>query len=161
MKPHLRAVAEVEEFLPGIAERLGDPNFTKGLAPREASLVRFMKEPREHLIDTINALDERLRAALMLVYVHRGVFNFEAADRSATNTVAELTGISKAHIFDAFPELKGSFLKSSATNLGQVWSFAHPTISDAITESLREKPHMMAALLRGTTVENNFDGLCF
>jgi hypothetical protein len=54
----LAAVAAVRDFLPGIAERLGDPNFTKGLAPRESSLVRFMEEPTEHLIDTVNALDE-------------------------------------------------------------------------------------------------------
>ena len=64
VKPHLPAVAEVRDFLPGIAERLGDPNFTKGLAPRESSLVRFMEEPTEHLIDTINALDDQLQAAL-------------------------------------------------------------------------------------------------
>ena len=60
VKPHLPAVAAVEEFLPGIAERLGDPNFTKSLAPREASLVHFMEEPREHLIDTVGADRELL-----------------------------------------------------------------------------------------------------
>lgn len=149
VKPHLSAVAAVNDFLPGIAERLGDPNFTKGLAPRESSLVRFMQEPREHLIDTVNALDERLQAALVLVYVHQTGFDPSDHDTSAAQAVAELTGYTLAKIQDCFAELEGSFLKLS----GSKWTFAHPTISDALTEILRQKPHMMAALIRGATID--------
>lgn len=149
VKPHLDAVAAVRDFLPGIAERLGDPNFTKGLAPRESSLVRFMKEPTEHLVDTVNALDDQLQAALLLVYVHQNGFDLNHHDASAAHAVAELTGYSLVKIQDCFAELKGSFLKLS----GSKWSFAHPTISDALTEILRQKPHMMAALIRGATID--------
>lgn len=149
IKPHLAAVAAVQDFLPGIAERLGDPNFTKGLEPRESSLVRFMEEPTEHLIDTVNALDEQLRAALIMVYVHQVGFNPSDHDASAAEAVAELTGFSIAKIQNCFDELQGSFLKYS----GLKWSFAHPTISDALTEILRQKPHMMAALIRGATID--------
>jgi len=158
VKPHLDAVAGVDEFLPGIAERLGDPNFTKSLAPREASLVRFMREPREHLIDTVNALDEVLQAALMLVYVHQGNFNMDASDRPAVEAVAELAGFSIPQILGRFSELKGSFLKTSGTAANTVWSFAHPTIADALTEILREKPFMMPALLRGATIDTILTG---
>ncbi|MET3520958.1 hypothetical protein [Mesorhizobium abyssinicae] len=158
VKPHLDAVAAVEAFLPGIAERLGDPNFTKSLAPREASLVQFMQDPREHLVDTINALDETLRAALVLVYVHRGAFNLETADAQAIAAVAELTGISRSRILDSFAELRGSFLKASGTGQAMLWSFAHPTIADALTKILREKSHMMEALLRGATVDTILTG---
>ena len=52
-------------------------------------------------------------------------------------------------IQDCFAELKDSFLKIS----GAKWTFAHPTISDALTEILRQKPHMMAALIRGATID--------
>ena len=149
VKPHLAAVASVRDFLPGIAERLGDPNFTKGLAPRESSLVRFMKEPTEHLIDTVSALDDQLQAALILVYVHQAGFDPSDHDVLAAQSVAELTGYSLAKIQDCFAELKGSFLKLSGTR----WTFAHPTISDALTEILRQKPHMMAALIRGATID--------
>lgn len=149
VKPHLAAVAAVRDFLPGIAERLGDPNFTKGLAPRESSLVRFMEEPREHLIDTVNALDDQLQAALILVYVHQAGFDTSDHDASAAQAVAELTGYTLTKIQDCFAELKGSFLKLS----GSKWTFAHPTISDALTEILRQKPHMMAALIRGATID--------
>lgn len=149
VKPHLEAVAAVPDFLPGIAERLGNPDFTKGLTPRESSLVRFMEEPREHLIDTVNALDDQLQAALILVYVHQAGFDPNDHDPSAAQAVAELTGYSLAKIQDCFAELAGSFLKLS----GLKWTFAHPTISDALTEILRQKPHMMAALLRGATID--------
>uniref|UniRef100_B0SV38 Novel STAND NTPase 3 domain-containing protein n=1 Tax=Caulobacter sp. (strain K31) TaxID=366602 RepID=B0SV38_CAUSK len=149
VKPHLAAVAAVRDFLPGIAERLGDPNFTKGLAPRESSLVRFMEEPTEHLIDTVNALDDQLQAALILVYVHQTGFDPSDYDASAAQAVAELTGYTLTKIQDCFAELKGSFLKLS----GSKWTFAHPTISDALTEILRQKPHMMAALIRGATID--------
>lgn len=149
IKPHLAAVAAVSDFLPGIAERLGDPNFTKGLAPRERSLVRFMEEPTEHLIDTVNALDDQLQAALILVYVHQAGFDPSDHDASAAQAVGELTGFGLTKIQDCFVELKGSFLKLS----GSKWTFAHPTISDALTEILRQKPHMMAALIRGATID--------
>lgn len=149
VKPHLAAVAAVPDFLPGIAERLGNPDFTKNLTPRESSLVHFMKEPREHLIDTVNALDDRLQAALILVYVHQTGFDPNDHDPSAAQSVAELTGHTLAKIQDCFAELAGSFLKLS----GSKWTFAHPTISDALTEILRQKPHMMAALLRGATID--------
>ncbi|KQN72190.1 hypothetical protein ASE94_06580 [Devosia sp. Leaf64] len=149
VKPHLEAVAAVDDFLPGIAERLGDPNFTKGLAPRESSLVRFMEEPTEHLVDTVSALDEQLQAALYLVYVHQAGFDPNDHDAGAAEAVAELTGFSLARIQDCFAELKGSFLKRS----GARWTFAHPTISDALTEILRQKPHMMAALIRGAPID--------
>ncbi|EMO7187724.1 hypothetical protein JHE03_11680 [Pluralibacter gergoviae] len=149
VKPHLEAVAAVPGFLPGIAERMGDPNFTKSLAPGKSALVQFMKEPREHLVDTVNALDDHLQAALILVYVHQAGFDPNDHDPIAAQAVAELTGFPLARIQDCFAELKGSFLKLS----GSKWTFAHPTISDALTEILRQKPHMMAALIHGATID--------
>lgn len=149
VKPHLAAVARVENFLPGIAERLGDSNFTKGLAPRKPSLVRFMEEPTEHLVDTVNALDDHLQAALILVYVHQAGFDPSDHDPLAAKAAAELTDYSITKIQDSFMELKGSFLKLS----GPRWTFAHPTISDALTQVMRHKPHMMAALIRGAPID--------
>jgi hypothetical protein len=148
VKPFLPAVAAVQEFLPGIAERLGNPDFTKRLALHKAALVRFMNEPRGHLISVINALDDNLRAALMLVYVQTGGFDPGAYDPDAANTVVKLTGIPLPTILNGFEALKGSFLRT-AHGARQVWTFAHPTIADALTEILRGQPHMMEVLLQG------------
>lgn len=157
VKPFLPAVAAVPNFLPGIAERLGDPTFTRSLSLRENALVRFMEEPREHLVDTINALDDASQAALILVYVHQGSFKEAGPDVLATTAVTELTGLALPKILEAFADLKGSFVKAPSPS-ERVWSFAHPTISDALTEILRQKPHMMAALLRGVTIDTILSG---
>lgn len=156
-KKHLDAVAAVPDFLPGIAERLGDPSFTKGLQLRQASLVRFMEHPREHLIDTINALDPSASAALVLVYVHEGAFDEAGYDRTAAQAVTELTGIALPKILEAFADLKGSFLRRPAPGR-TIWGFAHPTIADALTEILRQRPLMVPALLRGATIDTILSG---
>ena len=153
VKPHLPMIAAVDNFLPGIAERLGDPAFTKSLATTQAELLRFMQEPREHLIDTINALDGALRAALVLVYVHQGSMVNNTWDQLSAQIVSELTGVALPRITDALPQLKGSFLRVAKANGREIWAFAHPTIADALTDILKEQPQMMAALLRGATIE--------
>lgn len=157
VKPFLNAAATTPNFLPGIAERLGDPTFTKGLALKEHAIVRFMEEPREHLIDTINALDDGQRAALLLVYVHQGAFDQANPDTAAADAVTEITGVALPHILECFSDMQGSFFKRPSPG-DRTWSFAHPTISDALTEILREKPHMVPALLRGATIETILGG---
>jgi hypothetical protein len=153
VKSHLDEVAAILEFLPGIAERLGDPSFTKSLAVTKSELLRFMREPKEHLIDTINALDDPLRAALILVYVHQGAMPHNTIDASALSVVSELTSVPAPRIRDSLAELKGSFLRTAVVNGAELWSFAHPTIADALTSILRERPHFIAALLRGASIE--------
>ena len=153
VKPYLEQLAGISEFLPGISERLGDPAFTKSLALTKDELLRFMREPKEHLIDTINALDDPLGAALILVYAHQGAMPQNAIDATAASVVSELTGVSTPRIRDSLNELKGSFLRAATIGGVATWSFAHPTIADALTSILRERPHFMAALLRGASLE--------
>lgn len=94
-------------------------------------------------IDTLNALDETLLAALILMYVHEGRFDAGVQNSDAAQAVVDLTSISLARLQDGFADLEGSFIKRSSDG----WTFSHPTIADALTEILRQKPHMMAALL--------------
>jgi hypothetical protein len=149
VKPFLEAASQVSNFLPGIAERLGDPMFTKSLPMTEAAIIQFMEKPKLHLIDTINALDEPLRAALVLIYVHQGKFEEQTFDRAAAEVASDATGIPLRRILDSLPQLRGSFLKVDS---GKTWGFAHPTISDALTDILKERPQMIATLLRGAPI---------
>lgn len=158
VRDHLDAVANVDEFLPGIAERLGDPAFTRSLGTSERELIRFMREPREHLVDTINALDDALRAALILVYVHQGALSSEQGDDEACRAVAEMVSEPLPRIHERMPELKGSFLRVSKIAGRDVWGFAHPTIADALTDILKDRSHMVAALLRGAPIETILNG---
>jgi hypothetical protein len=157
VKPFLEAVARVPDFLPGISERLGNPAFTKSLAMRNETLVRFMQEPTEHLIDTINALEPVCQAALILVYVHQGAFDELTPDAAAVEAVTSATGASLPQIMESIADLKGSFLRQGARE-ERIWRFAHPTIADALTEILRAKSHMGPALLRGATIETVLSG---
>jgi len=153
VKPHLEAVAAVEEFLPGIAERLGKKAFTTAVNTNEYSLTKFMAEPREHLMETINALDNSMRAALVLVYVHQSNLIVESCSSSAVDAVEKATGVSFADMCERLPEMDGSFLKVTAKGSRKAWGFEHPTISDALTSILGEQPHMMEALLRGAGID--------
>lgn len=61
-------------------------------------------------------------------------------------------------IRDRMPELKGSFLRQSKAGMRTVWGFAHPTIADALTDILRDRSHMIAALLRGAPLDTILSG---
>lgn len=153
VKPYLETIAQVEDFLPGVAERLGNPVFTKKLRLNAGSLTKFMSEPREHLVETINEMEEPLRATLILVYVHRGALSATVPNMAAVEAVTVTTGVSFAIISSCLPLLNGSFLKTKLIDGREMWSFEHPTIADALTEILSGQPHMMEALLRGAGVD--------
>jgi len=69
-------------------------------------------------------------------------------DGRAIVDVGDLSPLEKGQIL-----LKGSFLRTAVVSGAEIWSFAHPTIADGLTSILRERPHFIAALLRGATIE--------
>lgn len=152
-KGHLASILEVPNFLPGISERLGNPDFTKKLAHTEKSLCAFMAEPEEHLIDILKELEKEQFAALALIYVHRGRLSSDTPDPDATKAIEESTGCSFSAIVERLPELAGSFTRIHSEGSGLEWGFEHPTIADAITTIMDEKPNMSGAIIRGAPIE--------
>ena len=152
-KEHLDAVAKVKSFLPGISERLGNPNFTKKLWLTEDALCDFMANPQEHLIEVINELEPEQFAALALIYVHRGQLDLNELDGDAVTAIEEATGYSAPVILARLPELAGSFTRDISEISEQIWGFEHPTISDAITTILDARPNMTTAIVRGGPIE--------
>lgn len=151
-KPHLEAVARTHAFLPGIAERLGNPAFTKALAVNEASLVGFMAKPHELLVETIKELEPQMRAALILVFANQGLLSATAPNKETVEAVEAATGVKFSQIVEVLLTLEGSFLRRVLPDDGEeLWGFEHPTISDALTTILDRKPHMLSALLRGAS----------
>lgn len=152
-KPHLEAVAKTGTFLPGIAERLGNPTFTKNLVLNESAIVEFMAEPQSHLIETIEELEKSMKAALILVFASQGRLPAFIPDKEIVLAIEDATGIKYSQISEVIPALEGSFLRKSRRNDGEeVWEFEHPTISDALTKILGKDPQMLAALLRGISI---------
>ena len=152
-KQHLDAVAEVDGFLPGIAERLGNPDFTKDLPLTEDALCDFMAKPQAHLVKIINELELDQNAALTLIYMHLGRMDLNDPDKDAVSAVESITGCNSTEILARIPELAGSFTKVVSDAFDQVWGFDHPTISDAITAILDEQPNKSAAIIRGGPIE--------
>lgn len=152
-KQYLDAVAEVDGFLPGISERLGNPDFTKKLRLTEDALCNFMAHPQEHLVEVINELEPEQFAALALIYVHRGWMDLNELDHDAVSAVEEMTGHNVTAILSRLPELAGSFTKEVSDASDQVWGFDHPTISDAITAIMDSQPQMTTAVVRGGPIE--------
>lgn len=149
-KPYLEAVAKTQDFLPGIAERLGNPVFTKALVVNEPSLVNFMAKPQEHLIITIEELDAQMRAALILVFANQGLLSATTQNKETVEAVENATGVKFPQIGGILSTLEGSFLrKIFADDNEEFWGFEHPTISDALTTILDRQPQMLSALLRG------------
>ena len=151
-KPHLEAVARTQSFLPGIAERLGNPAFTKSLAMNEASLVGFMAKPQDHLVETIEELEPQMRAALVLVFAYQGLLPIAAPKKEILDAVEDATGVKFPQIGEVLSTLEGSFLRKIQNDEGEeIWGFEHPTISDALTTILDGQPQMLSALLRGAS----------
>ena len=93
VKPHLAAVATVRDFFLGSLNVSGSKTSPRALALAKALFVRFMEEPTEHLIDTINALDGRLQTTLLLVYVHQAGFDPIDHDVSAAPGCRRADGV--------------------------------------------------------------------
>jgi hypothetical protein len=153
VKLHLNAVAAVDGFLPGISERLGNPDFTAKLRLTEDALCDFMAKPEEHLIEVINELEPEQFAVLALIYVHRGWMDLNELDRDAVSAVEEVTGLTETAILSRLSELAGSFTKQVSEASDEVWGFEHPTIADAITAILDAQPNMTSAIVRGGPIE--------
>ncbi len=157
MKPHLVAVAEVPEFLPGIAERLGDPAFTKSLATTQAEIIRFMQEPREHLDRHYQCVGCRTSGGARSRLRPSGRFDTNCNGPIGRAGSQRFDGGAASPHPGRFGGIGGSFLRLATVDEHESWAFAHPTIADALTDILRERPHMMAALLRGATIETILD----
>jgi hypothetical protein len=156
-KLHLNAVSEIDGFLPGISERLANPDFTRKLQLTENALCDFMAKPQEHLVEVIKELESEQFAALALIYVHRGRINLNDLDRDAVSAIEEMTGCHATAILARLPELAGSFTRELSEAFDQVWGFEHPTISDAITAILDTQPAMTTAIVRGGPIEKVMD----
>lgn len=162
-KPHLEAVARTHAFLPGIAERLGNPAFTRTLAMNEASLVGFMAKPQKHLVETIEELEPQMRAALILVFANQGLLSATLPNKEIVKAVEDATGVKFPQIGEVLLTLEGSFLRKILSDDGEeMWGFEHPTISDALTTILDGQPQMLSALLRGASANKILsDFICF
>jgi hypothetical protein len=153
VKPQLDSLADEPLFLPEIARRLSDPAYTKHISTANDTLLKFIREPKEHLLQTIRELSKLHRAALTLVFLHRGQMPIGAAAPEMQQLVLKHFAVDAESLGQAILHLRDSFLVQTNITTTPIWTFKHPTIADAIGAILGETEGMGELYLRGTKSE--------
>jgi hypothetical protein len=153
VKPYLSAVASDQRLLPEIARRLGDANYTKAVRSLPSDLIKFVAEPAVFLRDTILELADAQQAALTLVFLWRSKLPTNGISTPEADQVADKYGVSVAAIAEALTQLEGAFLTRQLEDGQHLWSFLHPTFTDAISSILSTRPDLVELYIRGTRLE--------
>lgn len=153
LKPYLADIAKLPNLLPEIARRLGDKYYTVSVNSFPEDLKRFVAEPMEFLKETINELNDAQKAALAVVFLNRSRMSAVIADTESTKFVADKYGVSELEIGTALDELNNTFLTLKSDQSGKVWTFKHPTIADALSEILGQRPDLVELYIRGVRLE--------
>lgn len=153
IKPQLAALSKEPALLPEIARRLGDRAFTRQITTANDSLLKFIREPKEHLSQTIEELSKLHSAALTLVFLHRGQMPVGQSDVDMQQLVMKHFTVDAESLARALHELKDSFLVQTITLGNRFWSFKHPTVADAIGGILAKADGMAELYLEGSKSE--------
>jgi hypothetical protein len=153
IKSHLLSLSGNALLLPEIARRLGDSSFTKALNNFPDDLMRFVAEPEEFLIQTIEELDVPHQAAMTLIFLSQGNLPAHEISSDSSNLVAEKYGVTVRDIAVALAQLKGSFISLRKEASTESWGFIHPTFTDAISSMLSARPDLVELYVRGAKLE--------
>lgn len=153
LKWHLPQLATNPMLLPEIARRLGDSRFTKALRRLPEDLFKFVSEPEEFLIQTIEELDDAHQAAMTLVFLRQGRLPAHELTGESTNLVATKYDVTPKAIAEALPQMERSFLSVRQEGAHQIWGFVHPTFTDAISSMLSGRPDLVELYVQGARLE--------
>jgi len=153
IKPHLPALVGNTRLLPEIARRLGDSRFTKALKSLPNDLIKFVAEPEEFLIQSIQELDDAHQAAMTLIFLRQGRLPVHDLVSESTNLVADKYGVTTRAIAEALSQLEGSFVMVRQEDSHQVCGFVHPTFTDAISSMLSARSDLVELYVRGAKLE--------
>jgi energy-coupling factor transporter ATP-binding protein EcfA2 len=154
VRPSLEEISKVTDFVPEIARRLGNSNFTKSLSLNLTGLKKFFSEPEEHINEVINELSDVHRAALALVHLHSGKMNIGSPEQKSVDLIQKYFDISSVQIFEAISHHYDSFLLKVDTDEGEIVTFKHPSISDAISKNFERSPGLAELYLNSAKLES-------
>ncbi len=153
IKPFLEMLSEDTNLLPEIARRLGDKNYTSGISSFPADLKRFVSEPMEFLKETLEELSDAQSAALTLVFLYRSRLPINISECEHSTIICDKYCVSQIEIGNALEQLDGTFVIKKLDTDDDIWSFRHPTISDALSSLLGSRPDLTDLYLRGAKLE--------
>ena len=155
VKPFLERVVSVTTFLPEVARRLGDPNFTKRLKVNQAEILGFFEHPLDHLKEVVAGLATGEFAALTLLFMAQGERSAPIAPTQEELDALRRLGVSLAEALDGLQALRGSLVvlgPGSSAKRGLSWSFKHPTIADAVRTRIAARYELIEIYLMGAPV---------
>lgn len=154
IKSFLPSVVSVPKFLPEIARRFANPQFTNKLVPSEAAVVGFFSNPTGIMADIIGGLAPAERAALALIFSNGGELpiplRFE--NPQTTNIITSMQS-NLGDVKAALSALDDSLIRISKTQDEHYWKFRHPTIRDAFATDVSGNPELIDIYLSGVTKE--------
>lgn len=154
VKNFLPAAVSVPKFLPEIARRFANPQFTKKLELCEKGIIDFFSNPVGVMIDIIRGLAPAERAALALVFANGGKLPIPLRDGSPeTASIVTSMQSNLGDVKAALATLDDSLLRASKPQKGQCWEFRHPTIRDAFATDVSSNPELVEIYLSGVTKE--------
>ena len=154
IKPHLQSVAAHPRFIPEIARRLADPNFTKRLYLTEYHLGVFVQRREQLLEEVLDGLDKHSIAALALIYMKKDHLESPISLQETEEDALRRLGSSLGKCITALESLNGSLVVHQHVDGDSVWRFKHPTIGDAFASALARSPELLGIFLLGSATEN-------
>lgn len=154
IKPHLPSVAAHPRFIPEIARRLADHNFTKRLSLTEYHLGQFVQKRERLLQEVLDGLDKDSLAALALIYMKKDYLESPISLQKTEEDALRRLGSSLGECIRALESLNGSLVQHQQADGESVWRFKHPTIGDAFALALARSPDLLGIFLLGSTTEN-------
>ena len=153
IKPYLEGVANHSRFIPEIARRLADSNFTKTLLVNEQGLDRFVEKRELLLQQLLEELDTHSKAALALIYMRNGQLESPIDVQPSELDAIGRLGSDLGQCRIALEALEGSFVLHSHANDESVWQFRHPTIGDSYSAILVESHDLIDIFVQGSEPE--------
>ena len=150
IKPYLENVASHSRFIPEMARRLGDPNFTKGLSIDKHGIDQFVEKRDLLLRQLLESLDTDSKTGLALIYMRNGFLESPIDLRSSEVEALSRLGSNPGQSRIALEALEGSFVLHSRVDDGSTWQFRHPTIGDSYAAMLADSPDLIDIFIQGS-----------
>lgn len=154
IKQYLEHIASHPRFIPETARRISDPLFTKNLYLSQYHLVQFVEKREQLLLEVIQGLDSKSKAALGLIYMRKDSLESPITLQGAESQALERLNSTLGECISTLDSLNGSLVTQVLIDDQLVWRFKHPTIGDAYATTLAFSPDLLGIFLSGSSVEN-------
>ena len=154
MQKSLTEIAAHERFLPETARRLGDPFFTGRLKWDQDSLLDFVENMKDFLLENLRTFGDANRAAVALVFMRKGTLPSDLTLSEREQHAVSLLGSNVGQVRTALSALSPTLLLNTEQEGSPCWKFKHPSIRDAFGAFIAEDPSLRDIYLENTELRS-------